>query len=160
MNFVLRFRVKFGKNSCVTLLFFFDPRSFSFLSYNFSTRTISSRKSETFDFIRIDRNSVCRGIDPHPRILRGIILIKVSSFHCARPGTGKASFPGYFQPEISSIPRIPVGGTVFHNYPRYVIIIGGIDETQGGAASTIPRLKRGKVTRWNARATRGSIRNL
>lgn len=39
----------------------------------------------------------------------------------------------------------------FHNYPRYLIIINGIDETQAGAASTNPRLKRGKVTRWNAR---------
>lgn len=39
----------------------------------------------------------------------------------------------------------------FHNYPRYLIIINGIDETQAGAASTNPQLKRGKVTRWNAR---------
>ena len=60
-------------------------------------------------------------------------------------------FPAIFPTmSFTSISRL-VGRIVpqlYHNY-RYVIIIC-IDGTQGGAASTNPRLKRGKVTRWNA----------
>lgn len=159
MNFVLRFRVKFRPPALLLSLshpFRFYPKIFP--REQFPPESL--KLLILFTLIAILFVVALTHIHRVPRILRGIIFIKVSSFRCARPGAGKASFPGYFQPEISSIPRWIVGGTVFHNYPRYVIIIGGIDETQGGAASTIPRLKRGKVTRWNARATRGSIRNL
>lgn len=56
----------------------------------------------------------------------------------------EAKFSQYSQPRVSHR-SLDLLNESFHNYT-----IDSIDGTQGGAASTNPRLKRGKVTRWNA----------
>lgn len=118
-------------------------------------QTPSKKYLKSFQFyspITILSLSLCRGIDPHN---------SSCSTHSLEGGA-ITSFVAQGNPRVS--PCKPVRGKIFpstgfvlsnrwtnRNYPRYLIIINGIDETQAGAASTNPRLKRGKVTRWNAR---------